>query len=136
MLGTGDRNCNLRYISSLAVNVMFMQKQLTAVTVFSEEAILHTNGVVNRHNCIIWGSEKLHVLMEHVRDNMPGRIVGLHFFHESTITKGVCLDILQLTAEADGLVFQPQGAVVRFCLTVSTVLHKRFLAIGRQGKAD
>jgi hypothetical protein len=64
---------------------------------FSDEATFHTHGVVNRHNCRIWGSENPHALMEHVRDSpkvnvwcgiMSDRISGPFFFHESTITSG------------------------------------------------
>jgi hypothetical protein len=55
--------------------VTFMLEQLTAddnylqKILFSDEATFHTHGVVNRHNCRIWGSENPHALMEHVRDS-------------------------------------------------------------------
>jgi hypothetical protein len=36
---------------------------------FSDEATFHLSGKVNRHNLIIWGSQNLHQVVEHVRDS-------------------------------------------------------------------
>jgi hypothetical protein len=36
---------------------------------FSDKAIFHTRGVVNHHNCRIWGSKNPHALMKHVHDS-------------------------------------------------------------------
>lgn len=55
--------------------VAFMLEKLTAddsylqKIIFSDKAIFHTHGVVNRLNCRIWGSENPCALKEHVRDN-------------------------------------------------------------------
>lgn len=37
--------------------------------VFTDEATFHVNGVVNRHNCRIWGSEQPNEVFEYVRDS-------------------------------------------------------------------
>jgi hypothetical protein len=126
--------------------VTFMLEQLNAdysylqKILFSDEAIFHTHGVVNRHNCRIWGSENPHALMEHVHDSsrvnmwcgiMSGRIVGPFVFHESTITSAVCLDMLEnfvfpQIAEVDGLIFQQDVAPPHFGAIVRTALDERF----------
>jgi hypothetical protein len=113
--------------------------------IFSDEATFHTHVVVNRHNCRIWGSEKPHALMEHVRDSMwcgimSDRIIGPFFFHESTIMGAVYLDMLEnfvfpQTAEVDGLIFQQDGAPPHFGAIVRTALDELFPGrwIGRGG---
>jgi hypothetical protein len=125
---------------------MFMLEQLTAddnylqKILFSDEATFHTHGVVNHHSCRSWGSENPHALMEHVRDSpkvsvwfgiMLDRIVGPFFFHESTITSAVYLDMLEnfvfpQIAEVDSLIFQQDGAPHHFGAIVCTALDKRF----------
>ena len=37
--------------------------------VFSDEAIFHTNGKVNKHNVCIWVEENPHATIEHERDS-------------------------------------------------------------------
>src|SRR5690349_12313492 len=37
--------------------------------IFSDEATFHISGLVNRHNCRIWGDENPHELYEHERDS-------------------------------------------------------------------
>jgi hypothetical protein len=71
---------------------------------------------------------------------MSDRIVGPFFFHESTITGAVYLDMLQnfvfpQTAEVDSLIFQQDGAPPYFGAIVRTALDKRFPGrwIGRGG---
>jgi hypothetical protein len=131
-------------LEPLTADDNYLQKIL-----FSEEATFHTHGVVNRHKCRIWGSENPHVHMEHVRDSpkvnvlcgiMSDRIVGPFFFHESTITSAVYLDVLEnfvfpQIAEVDGLIFQQDGAPPHFGAIVRTALDERFPGrwIGRGG---
>jgi hypothetical protein len=71
---------------------------------FSNEAIFHVSGKVNRHNVRIWGSENPHRVIEYIRDRpkvnvwcwlMLNRIIGPFFFAESTVTKETYLDMLQ-----------------------------------------
>lgn len=167
MSWTGDwkythTNCNLCNTYSMPhdklerVNsVTFILEELTAddnylqKILFSDKAIFHTHGVVNCHNCRIWGSENPHALMKHVRDSqvnvwcsiMSDRIVGSCFFHKSTIMSAVYLDMLenfvfpQIVADVDSLIFQQDGAPVHFGAIVSTALDKQFpgLYIGMGG---
>jgi hypothetical protein len=131
-------------LEQLTADDNYLQKIL-----FSDEATYHTHGVVNRHNCRIWGSENPHALMEHVCYSpkvnmwfgiMPNRICGPFFFHESTITSTVYLDMLEnfvfpQIAEVYGLIFQQNGAPPHFGAIVRTVLGERFPGrwIGRGG---
>jgi hypothetical protein len=68
------------------------------------------------------------------------RIVGPFFFHESTITSAVYLDmpenfVFPQIAEVDGLIFQQDGAPPHFGAIVRTALDERFpdRCIGRGG---
>jgi hypothetical protein len=36
---------------------------------FSDEAMFHMSGTVNRHNCCVWGSENPHDITEHECDS-------------------------------------------------------------------
>jgi hypothetical protein len=71
---------------------------------------------------------------------MSDRIVGPLFFHESTITSAVYLDVLEnfvfpQIAEVDCLIFQQDGAPPNFGAIVRTALDERFSGqwIGRGG---
>ena len=65
----------------------------------SDEATFHVSGKVNHHNVTIWGTDNLHVSVEHVRDSPKVSVVssmkvyGLFFFAEHTVTGPV--DMLQ-----------------------------------------
>jgi hypothetical protein len=72
---------------------------------FTDEATLHVNGCVNRHNFRIWGSEQPNEIHEYVRGSakvnvwcglLCDRVVGPFFFTESTIIGDIYLDLLQL----------------------------------------
>jgi hypothetical protein len=72
--------------------------------VFSDKATFHLPEKANRHNVIIWGSQNLHQIVEHVRDspNMNifctvsrTQVYGPLFFAEATITGHVYLDMLE-----------------------------------------
>jgi hypothetical protein len=63
--------------------------------VFSDEAIFHTNGKVNRHNCRIWGTQKHQEIIEYERDSPRVNVFcalslqelyGPFFFAEGTVT--------------------------------------------------
>jgi hypothetical protein len=69
--------------------------------------------------------------MELVRDSMSDRIVGPFFFHESTITSAVYLDMLEISvfsqivvAEVDDLIFQEDCAPACFGAIVRTSLNE------------
>jgi len=71
--------------------------------VWSDEAQFKQSGTVNRHNCVYWSSENLHIHLEkHI--NLPGLTVwcvlssrGLigPFFFEGTVTGALYLNMLQ-----------------------------------------
>ncbi|GBO08858.1 hypothetical protein AVEN_189419-1 [Araneus ventricosus] len=75
--------------------------------IFTDEATFHVSGHANKHTTRIWGSENPHFIIETVRDSpkvnvwcglMADRVIGPFFFAESTVTKEVYLDMLQLFA--------------------------------------
>ncbi|GBM47326.1 hypothetical protein AVEN_7772-1 [Araneus ventricosus] len=72
---------------------------------FSDESTFHVNGMVNRHNVLIWGSENPHVSAQLQRDSpkvnvwcslMHNKVIGPFFFTEKSVTTSVYLDLLQL----------------------------------------
>jgi hypothetical protein len=71
---------------------------------FTDEAIFHMNGCVNRHNWRIWGSEQSNEIHEYILDSakvnvwcglLCDRVVGPFFYAESTITGGIYHDMLE-----------------------------------------
>lgn len=71
---------------------------------FSDEATFHLNGVVNRHNARIWGSENPHAVFDTIRDSpklntwcglMHNKFIGPFLFSGMTITANTYLDMLQ-----------------------------------------
>ncbi|KAJ4436638.1 hypothetical protein ANN_16769 [Periplaneta americana] len=75
--------------------------------VFSDESTFHVCGIVNRHNCLIWGSENPHVVRELERDS----------------------------PKINGYVFQQDGAPPHYALHVTDHLNECFHQrwIGRGG---
>jgi hypothetical protein len=74
---------------------------------FSEEAMFHVNGVVNRYDYRIWGSQNPHVTCELERGSpevnvwtglMHDKFIGQFFFSEKTVTGRSYLNILELCA--------------------------------------
>lgn len=90
--------------------------------VFSDESTFHINGIVNRHNCRIWGSENPRVVREMERGTPKinvwcgltyETVIGPFFFVEKTINANVYLDMLQnyaIPQIPQGYVFQQDGA--------------------------
>ena len=71
---------------------------------FSDEATLHTSGVVY-HNVRIWGTENPHVVFQNEQGSpkvnvccglMHKKVIGPFFFNEPTISANVYLDMLEL----------------------------------------
>ena len=126
----------------------YMQK-----VVFTDESTFHVCGIVNRHNCHIWGSEHPHVVRELERDcpkinvwcslHMElwlGRsfLCGPFFFVENTINENVYFDMLQnyaIPQIPQGYVFQQDAAPPHFALHVRNHLNECFPQqwIGRGG---
>lgn len=117
---------------------------------FSDEATFHVSGLLNRHNCRIWGSEHPHEIREIERDSpklnvwcgvMYERIVGPFFFAERTITGDIYLDMLteyvipQLEEFQPQIIFQQDGAPPHWNLNVRNHLDTVFPGrwIGRDG---
>jgi hypothetical protein len=73
---------------------------------FLDEATFHVNGIVNRYNCRIWGSQNPCVTCELERGSpkvnvwaglMHVKLIGpFFFFLEKTVTKRSYLDMLEL----------------------------------------
>lgn len=120
--------------------------------IFSDESTFHVNGKVNTRNCRIWGSEKPHVIIEHVRDSPKVnvfcavshfKVYGPFFFMEKTINGGVYLDMLehflipQINQDEQQVpfYFQQDGAPPHFHGEVRAFLDNRFQRrwIGRAG---
>jgi hypothetical protein len=69
--------------------------------------MFHVNGVVNRYNCRIWGSQNPHDTGELERSSpkvnmwaslMHDKFIGLFSFLEKTVTGRLYLDMLELYA--------------------------------------
>lgn len=120
---------------------------------FTDESTFHVNGVVNRHNCRIWGSEKPREIVQHQRDSpkvnvwcglMNDRIVGPFIFCENTINGDIYCEMLELyvfpqvddiEAEKGLVIFQQDGAPPHYKKRVRSALNARFPArwMGRAG---
>lgn len=118
--------------------------------IFSDEATFHVNGVVNRHNCRIWGSENPHVVQEVERDSPKVNVwcalaaygvIGPFFFAERTVTSASYLDMLQEYAvpqiedRQPNVYYQQDGAPPHWGLHVRNYLDEQFPErwIGRDG---
>ncbi|KAJ4447807.1 hypothetical protein ANN_09815 [Periplaneta americana] len=116
--------------------------------VFSDESTFHVCGIVNRHNCRIWGSENPHVVRELERDSPKinvwcglthETVIGPFFFCvENTINGNVYLDMLQhyaIPQIPQGYVFQQNRAPPHYALHVTDHLNECFPQrwIGRGG---
>lgn len=117
---------------------------------FSDEATFFLNGVVNRHNVRIWGSQPPGEVLECTTGSpkvnvwcalLHDRIIGPFFFAEATITSAVYLDMLQQYAVPQLLqyhpdvMFQQDSAPLHWGLEVRAYLDMTFPGrwIGRDG---
>jgi len=118
---------------------------------FSDEATFHLSGHVNRHNCVVWGTQNPHVV-EEVPIKSPGVtvwcamfrdvIIGPYFF-DSTVTSKAYKKMLEeyLVPELRRrrrlrtTIFQQDGAPPHWSLEVRAFLNQNFPArwIGRDG---
>lgn len=78
-----DRPLRLAFANEMLArindNPTFLQNVL-----FSDEATFHLSGIINRHNCRIWGSRNPHVSVMHERDT-PKVNVWLGLMHNAII---------------------------------------------------
>jgi hypothetical protein len=74
---------------------------------FSDKAMFHVNGIVNRYNSRIWGSQSKQVTCELERGSpkmnvwaglMHEKMIGPFAFAEKTVTRRSYLDMLELYA--------------------------------------
>ena len=92
----------------------------------TNKACCNVSGKVNRHNMRIWGSENLHVVIEHVRDSpkvnllcglLHDHLVGPFFFVEDTVTSTIYMSMLegfafpQIEDLQPTIIFQQDGAL-------------------------
>jgi hypothetical protein len=94
---------------------------------FSDEAMFQVNGVVNRHNCRILGSQNQHVTCELERGSpkvnmwaglMHDMLTGVFFFSEKTVTGCLYLNMLELYVLPklpSQTILQQDGAPPHFC---------------------
>ena len=125
-------------IALTAIDPLFCDR-----VIFSDEAIFHTSGHVNRRNTIFWGSEHPHVIREHIRDSpkvtvwcavTASGIIGPYFFENSivnqvtyrTMLEDFFLDNLPLPYRLHGY-FQQDGAPSHTAHSVRAVLNAYFL---------
>ena len=102
-----------------------LEDEFNECLVFSDEATLHTNGKVNRHNVGIWGEENPHATIEHERDSPKVNVfcaiskkrVHGPFFFEGNVTGDVYLQMLQnwlmvelIANEHKDFIYQQDGA--------------------------
>lgn len=114
---------------------------------FSDEATFHVSGVVNRHNCRIWGDENPHVTCELERGTpkvnvwaglMHNMVIGPFFFIEKTVVGIAYLDMLEqyaLPQLPQHTTFQQDGAPPHFHHLVREHLDREMPGrwIGRGG---
>jgi transposase len=84
--------------------------------IFSDGSTFHMCGIVNRHNCRIWGSESPHAVREYERDSPKlnvwcalsrHEVIGPFFFQEKTVNSTNYLDMLELFAVPQMAHLQP-----------------------------
>ena len=107
--------------------------------VFSDEAIFHVNGKVNKHDTRIWGTENPHELLEHQRDSpkvtvfcamSKKAVYGPFFLERATVNSETYLDILEnwlmnklSEKESGDFIFQQDGAPPHWSLRVRQFLN-------------
>ncbi|GBM39932.1 hypothetical protein AVEN_250250-1 [Araneus ventricosus] len=117
--------------------------------IFTDEATFRVSGHVNKHNTRIWGSENPHFIIETVHDSpkvnvwcglISDRVIGPFIFAESTVTKEVYLDMLQLFAipqisHVPNIFWQQYGTQPHWGKIVRSYLDTQFPQrwIGRDG---
>ena len=131
---------------------LWMLQDLKNNILFSDEAVFHLCGTVNRHNCRIWASERPSDFIEweaftpkvNVWIGVTNRkVYGPYFFDENTITSVVYLRMLSefLVPELindgtkDTVVFQQDGASAHSAIITRSYLNEQFPNrwIGKRG---
>jgi hypothetical protein len=115
-----------------------------------DEALLHTYGYVNQHNCVIWSSKSATEHSKH-KQNDPkvnmwhalthNRVNGLFFFDEDIIKRNSFLNMLEnyalLKPNNNDLILLLDGASVHFAYIVCDCLNMNFPSmIDRKRRAN
>jgi hypothetical protein len=123
-LKPGDKPRRFQFAKDVLLKVEADENYLRR-WIFSDEAMFHVSGRLNRHNYRIWGSENPHAIREIERDSAKVKIwcslscsdvLGPFFFAEQTVTAMTYLDMLQLYLlpqledHQPNVVFQQDGA--------------------------
>ena len=131
--------------SELMLNKIEEDSGILDKTIWSEEASFKLSGHVNRHNCVYWYTDNMHLTLEkHL--NQPGinvwggmsssSVYGPFFFLEGTMTGDKYLEMLknQIIPQLEQLTnlndfyFQQDGAPPHYCRGVREYLHEKFLS--------
>jgi hypothetical protein len=114
---------------------------------FSDKATFHLGDIMNRHNCIIWGSQQPQEIVKYQRDTpkinvwcgmWKDGIIGPFFFQEATMTSCSYMDILEYYAVQQfpcDAWFQQDGAPPHFLNILCQFLNECLpdKCIGRGG---
>ena len=127
---------------------------------FSDEAVFHTSGKVNRHNTRFWGKENPVQVREHQRDSpklvvwcaiSSAGLIGPHFFKNDDgdtvnvsgdnylhMLRNFFLPRLAQVADINNVIFQQDGAPPHYSLAVRSFLNEHFADrwIGRRGPLE
>jgi len=150
-LNPQDHNLHLRFC--LDFQQRLREDGFAEKLVFSDEAMFHVCGKVNRHNVRIWGTENPHATNEYVRDSpkvnvfcavSSCKVYRPFFSAEPTVTSIKYLDMLQLwlmpqlQEDIVDFIFQQDGDPPHYHLDVRAHLNANLPGcwIGRASHND
>lgn len=136
-----DKEARVEHCHTL-VGMTAVDEHFSSRVIFSDEAIFHTSGHVNKRNTIFWGSEHPHVIREHVRDSpkvtvwcavTSNGVIDPYFFENSIVNQETYRNMLQdwflyelsLQYRLHGY-FQQDGAPCHTAHSVRDVLKEHF----------
>lgn len=151
-LSSGDKEQRLEFCGFILEQTELDESFISRL-VFSDEAVFHLTGKVNKHNVRIWSTENPHESVELVRDSpklnvfcaiTQSTVFGPFFFEDSTVTGASYLEMLahwlipQLEEQAGNFIFQQDGAPPHWHLSVRRYLNDNYPHrwIGRHSSAD
>ena len=122
---------------------MLEDNQIQQNLFFSDEAIFHLNGLVNRHNVRYWSDTNPHVTIETVMKSpklnvscalSKNQLVGAYFFEDDTVNGNNYLSMFQKfffwevrkLRKVRSIIFQQDGAPTHFSTDVRQYLDNHF----------
>ena len=150
--GLSEEDCASRVqMCDDLLSLMAEDEEFLKNIIFSDEATFNINGVVNRHNCRIWGSSAPTEVMKRVQGGAKVTVwIGMSFdkiygpyFFENNVSSANYLDMLQRCfvpalshRERNTCVFQQDGAPAHYGRVVRDYLDSTFPRrwIGRSGQ--